>query len=169
MINGYMGTLLRIDLNDKSLHEQELKIEDVKQFIGGTGLGAKILFDETDGKTDPLGTKNVLIYLTGPFAGSPVPTSGRHHIIAKSPLTGIWGESDVGGEWGVSLKRTGYDGLVIKGSSDHPVYIHIGSDGAEIKDARDLWGKDTYEAKDVIQKELGERIAISCSSILIKS
>jgi aldehyde:ferredoxin oxidoreductase len=91
MANGYMGKILRIDLTDQSIAEEELKAEELKQFIGGSGLGAKILFNETDGKTDPLGPENVLIYLTGPFVNTPVPSSGRHSIVSKSPLTGIWG------------------------------------------------------------------------------
>jgi aldehyde:ferredoxin oxidoreductase len=93
--DGYGGKLLIIDLTHKSIVQEELQVDDVRRFIGGSGLGAKILFQETDETTDPLGSENVLIYLTGPFTNSPVPASGRHAIVGKSPLTGIWGESDV--------------------------------------------------------------------------
>ena len=165
MANGYMGKILRIDLTDKSIAEEELKAEELKQFIGGSGLGAKILFNETDGNTDPLGSENVLIYLTGPFVHTPVPTSGRHCIVAKSPLTGIWGESDIGGKWGVWLKSVGYDGLVVKGVSEYPVYVYMAPGKIEIRDARHLWGKDTYEIEGFLQEELGHEIAISCIGI----
>jgi len=165
MVNGYMGKILRIDLTDKSVAEEELKSEELKQFIGGSGLGARILFNETDGNTDPLGPENVLIYLTGPFVHTPVPTSGRHCIVAKSPLTGIWGESDIGGKWGVWLKRSGYDGLVVKGVSEYPVYVYLGDGKREIRDARHLWGKDTFEIEGILQEELGHEIAISCIGI----
>ena len=89
MFSGYMGKILRIDLTDKSVVEEALNPEDLRQFIGGSGLGAKFLFQETGAETNPLGPENKLIYLTGPFVGTPVPTSGRHCIVAKSPLTGI--------------------------------------------------------------------------------
>jgi aldehyde:ferredoxin oxidoreductase len=165
MAVGYMGKILRIDLTDKSMAEEGLNTEELKQFIGGSGLGAKILFKETDGNTDPLGPENVLIYLTGPFVGSPVPTSGRHCIVAKSPQTGIWGESDVGGKFGVWLKSLGYDGLVVKGAAKNPAYVYMGGGKVEIRDARHLWGKDTYEIEGFLQKELGHEIAISCIGI----
>jgi aldehyde:ferredoxin oxidoreductase len=174
MANGYMGKILRIGLTDKSVAEEKLKSMEFKQFIGGSGLGAKILFNETDGNTlfnetdgntDPLGPENVLIYLTGPFVNTPVPTSGRHCIVAKSPLSGIWGESDIGGKWGVWLKRLGYDGLVVKGVSEYPVYVYLGAGKREIRDARHLWGKDTYEIEGFLQEELGHEIAISCIGI----
>jgi aldehyde:ferredoxin oxidoreductase len=165
MADGYMGKILRIDLTDKSVAEEALKAEVLRQFIGGSGLGAKILFDETDGNTDPLGPENILIYLTGPFVNTPVPTSGRHCIVAKSPLTGIWGESDIGGKWGVWLKSLGYDGLVVKGASESPVYMYMTEGKVEIRDARHLWGKDTYEIEDFFQKELGHEVALSCIGV----
>lgn len=165
MADGYMGKLLRIDLTDKSVAEEELEAEVLKQFIGGSGLGAKILFDETDEKTNPLGPENVLIYLTGPFGNSPILCSDRHSIIAKSPLTGIWGESDVGGKWGAWLKSTGYDGIMVTGRASHPVIIYIGEGKVEIKDAKHLWGKDTYEIEDLLKKELSHEIALSCIGI----
>ena len=165
MINGYMGKVLRIDLTDRSVGEEPLNADELKFFIGGSGLGAKMLFDETNGSTDPLGPENVLIYLTGPFVHTPVPTSGRHCIVAKSPLTGIWGESDVGGKWGVWLKSLGYDGLVVKGASDLPCYVYIADGKVEIRDAKHLWGKDTYEMEDLLQKELGHEVALSCIGV----
>lgn len=162
---GYMGKILRINLTHQSVTEEGLNREDLRQFIGGSGLGAKFLFKETDGSTDPLGPENLLIYLTGPFVGTPVPTSGRHSIVAKSPQTGIWGESDVGGKFGVWLRSLGYDGLVVKGASDHPVYLYMGPEKNEIRDARHLWGKDTFEIENILQEEMGPEIAISCIGI----
>jgi len=90
MTAGYMGKFLRIDLTSKFVVEEAWDPEKLKKFIGGSGLGAAILFRETNENTDPLGPENALIYLTGPFVGTPIPTSGRHCIVAKSPLTGIW-------------------------------------------------------------------------------
>ena len=165
MASGYMGKIARINLTERSVREEPLELEDLKKYIGGSGLAAKYLFRETDEKTDPLGPENVLIYLTGPFVGTPVPTSGRHCIVAKSPLTGIWGEADAGGKFGVWLKSLGYDGLIVKGESDHPVYIYIAGGKIEIRDARHLWGKDTFEIESRLQEELGHEVAISCIGI----
>jgi len=165
MDGGYIGKILRIDLTSRSVAEEGLNPGELRQFIGGSGLGAKILFRETDQNTDPLGPENVLIYLTGPFVGTPVPTSGRHCIVAKSPLTGIWGEADAGGKFGVWLKSVGYDGLVVRGASESPVYVYIGEGKTEIRDARHLWGKDTYEIEGLLESDLGHEIAISCIGI----
>lgn len=165
MLNGYMNKLLRVHLTDKSIIEEEIKEDDAKHFIGGSGLGSKMLFMETDERTDPLGPENVLYYLTGPFGNSPILCSDRHSIIAKSPLTGIWGESDVGGKWGAWLKSRGYDGIIVTGKSSHPVIIYIGDGKVEIRNAKHLWGKDTYEIEEFLEKELGHEIALSCIGI----
>jgi len=165
MDGGYIGKILRIDLTSRSVAEEGLNPGELRQFIGGSGLGAKILFRETDQNTDPLGPGNVLIYLTGPFVGTPVPTSGRHCIVAKSPLTGIWGEAEAGGKFGVWLKSLGYDGIVVHGASESPVYVYIGEGKTEIRDAGHLWGKDTYEIEGFLEGELGHEIAISCIGI----
>jgi aldehyde:ferredoxin oxidoreductase len=95
----------------------------LRRFIGGTGLGAKILYDITGGQTDPLGPDNVLCLLTGPVTGTRITGSGRHSVVFKYHLTGAWGETSVGGFWGRELKRAGYDGLVISGREAHPVYL----------------------------------------------
>ena len=165
MVCGYMGKILRVDLTARSVREEALDLREAKRFIGGSGLAASFLFKETDEHTDPLGPENVLIYLTGPLVSTLVPTSGRHSIVAKSPQTGIWGEVDVGGKFGVWLKSLGYDGVIVKGMSESPVYIYIGVDTVEIRDARHLWGKDTYELEGHLQEELGHKIALSCIGV----
>ncbi len=100
--------------------------------------------------------------MTGPFANTVIPTSGRHAIAARSPLTGIWGEADVGGSWGIGLKRAGYDGIKIKGASKTPVYLWIHNGKVEIKDAKHLWGIDTYRIEDLLRKETDERASVAC-------
>jgi aldehyde:ferredoxin oxidoreductase len=103
------------------------------------------LYDETDLATDPLGPENVLCFMVGPFTGTPVPASNRFAVAARSPLTGIWGEADCGGNWGVALKLSGYDGIVIEGRADTPVYLRVDDGLAAFEDASHLWGMDTYE------------------------
>jgi aldehyde:ferredoxin oxidoreductase len=89
--------ILRVDLTEREINDEEIHIEKLKQYLGGSGIGAKILYDETSAITNTLGPENILIFMTGIFTGSFVPSSGRHSVISKSPLTGIYGESDIGG------------------------------------------------------------------------
>ena len=104
MIRGYMGQLLRVNLSQRTILKEEPSRELLRGYIGGSGLGARLLFDETDENTDPLGEDNIIMFLTGPMVGTPVVCSGRHAVVTKSPL-GIWGEGDAGGSWGVNLKK----------------------------------------------------------------
>jgi aldehyde:ferredoxin oxidoreductase len=150
---GYMGRLLRIDLTSGKIEAQELDDKTARMVIGGTGLAAKILWEETDAATDPLGPDNLICFFTGPCTGTPVPTSGRLGIASLSPMTGIWGESSLGGSWAVELKRAGYDGLVVSGAADKPVYIFIDDDTVEIRSAEHLWGNDTWVLDTRLKKE----------------
>ncbi|MDI3502993.1 MAG: aldehyde:ferredoxin oxidoreductase [Archaeoglobi archaeon] len=156
---GYMGKLLRVDLTRKEVKEEELKEELARKFIGGSGLAAKILYDELPDPAgvDPLSPENILIFMTGPLVGVKVPNSGRHSVCAKSPLTGIWGEANSGGTWGVEFKKTGYDGIVITGKAEKPVYLWIHEGGVEIRDASHLWGRDTFETDDIIKEETDKK------------
>jgi aldehyde:ferredoxin oxidoreductase len=152
-MKGYAGKILRVDLSKGRVETQALDEGLAKKFIGGSGLAAKILYDETGPETDPLGPENRLIFMTGPFAATPVITSGRHAVVTKSPLTGVFAESDSGGTWGPFLKRAGFDGVVISGKANKPVYIWVADGKAEIRDATHLWSKDTYELEPLIRKE----------------
>lgn len=158
---GYRGKLLEINLTDSSISVKKLDEDLLKKYLGGSGLGARLLYDLTDGQTAPLGEENVLIFMTGPFTGTKIPTSGRHAVVTKSPLTGIWAEADVGGNWGYELKCAGFDGILIKGKAVKPVYLWISEVGTELRDANHLWGKDTYEVDELIRKETDSQAVIS--------
>lgn len=158
---GYLGKVLSVDLSSSKIYIHDLSEEWANKFIGGSGLGAKFLYEMTDEKTDPLGPENPLIFMTGPFTGTSVPLSGRHAVVARSPLTGIFGESDVGGTWGANLKRAGFDGLIITGRSEKPVYLWIQNGRGEIRDAYHLWGKDTYEIEPILQEETDKKAVVS--------
>lgn len=164
-MKGYMGKILRINLDNSAVSSEPLDEKVLRTYIGGSGLGAKYLLEECDPKTDPLGPDNPLIMMTGPFCGTRVPTSGRHAVVTKSPLTGIFAESDVGGTWGYDFKKTGYDGLIIKGRASKPVYIWIDDEGVEIRDAGGIWGKDTYEVDAILKEQLGEDANITSIGI----
>ncbi len=152
-MKGYAGKILRVDLSKKRVEAVKLDDDLAKKYIGGAGIGAKILYDETGPQTDPLGPDNRLIFMTGPFAATPVLTSGRHAVVSKSPLTGAYMEADSGGTWGPFLKRAGFDGVVVTGKSEKPVYLWIADGQAEIRDAGRFWGMDNYDLEPALQKE----------------
>lgn len=160
-MKGYVGKILWVDLTSGQTKVEDLPEEVARKYIGGSGIGAKILFEETGPETDPLGPDNTLIFMTGPMTGTAVPTSGRHSVIAKSPLTGIWGECDVGGHWGTGLKKAGFDGLVIKGKAKNPVYLWINNGAVSIRDAGRLWGIDTFETDRLLKLETHEHAEIA--------
>ena len=143
---GYMGKVLRVDLTERKIAVEELDGELVEKYVGGAGLGAKYLYEETSPDTAPLGPENLLAAFTGPFTGTAVPSAGRHHLVARSPMTGLFGESNVGGSWAVHFKKAGFDGIIVKGRAERPVYLWIHDEGVEIRDAAPIWGKDSYES-----------------------
>lgn len=160
-LKGYMGKILRVNLSNREIQIEPLNEEWAEKFIGGSGLGAKYLFEMTNERTDPLGPENPLIFMNGPFTGTSVPLSGRHGVVSRSPLTGIFGESDVGGTWGANLKKAGLDGILITGKSEKPVYLWIHDERVELRDASHLWGKDTYETDSILKSETHERAVVS--------
>jgi len=160
-MKGYMGKILRVDLTKGRVEAEKLDENLAKKFIGGSGLATKILSDETGAETDPLGPENRLIFMTGPFAATPVITSGRHHMVTKSPLTGAYTESDTGGTWGPYLKRAGFDGIVVTGKASKPVYLWVADGKAEIRDASRFWGMDTYVLDEAIRKETHDEAVVA--------
>ncbi len=160
---AYAGKILRVNLTDGKVTKQRLDENVARKFIGGRGLGAKILFDELKPGIDPLGPENKLVISTGLVTGIPFPGNSCHAVMAKSPLTGIWGEAHAKGFFGPELKSAGYDAAIIEGRADTPVYLWIHNEEAEIRNASHLWGKLTREAQKIIKKEVGdERAQIGC-------
>jgi aldehyde:ferredoxin oxidoreductase len=163
MTFGYVGKLLRVDLRSQKTEDEKLADEFSRKYIGGSGLASRMIYDEVKPETEPLDPDNRLVFMTGPFTGTIVPTSGRWCICTKSPLTGIWAESHIGGFWGPELKYAGYDGVIIQGRSDEPVYVWIHDGHAEIRSAKGLWGLDTTATQQAIKKELqDEETRVAC-------
>jgi aldehyde:ferredoxin oxidoreductase len=162
LIGGYTSRIIKIDLSNRKIELQEFDAETIRKYIGGSGFGARVLYDETDHNTDPLGPDNLLIFLTGPLTGSAVPTSGRHSVISKSPLTLTWGEAEVGGSWGWKLKRAGYDGIIFVGKSENPIIVLINKEDVSIKDGKYLWGMDTYATDASLKETFGKKAGIAC-------
>jgi len=150
-----MGKVLFVDLSKGELKDEVLDEKLCRDFIGGQGLGVRILYEHIKPKADPLGPDNMLGFLVGPLNGTGV-TGARYQVVGKSPITGGWGDSNSGGSLGAELKPAGYDGIFFSGISPKPVYLSITDGKAELKDASHLWGKDTVETEEIIRKEMGE-------------
>ena len=160
---GYTGKYLRVDLTRGKTLELELPKEWARNYIGGSGMAARILYDEVPRNVKPLSPKNILIFATGPVTGTVYPPSGRYCVVTKAPLTGIWGEAHSGGYWGPELKFAGYDLFVLEGRAKKPVYLFINDGKVELRDAKKLWGKNTAETTDMIQEELGDPdVRVAC-------
>lgn len=163
ILDGILGKILRVNLTTEKISENKLEEEFVKTFLGGRGLGVKILFDELKAGIDPLGPENKLIFATGPLTGAPFPGNSRYMVMAKSPLTGIWGEANASGYFGIRLKSAGYDALIVEGKAETPIYLWIHDGEAKIKDASRLWGKITGDAQKTILQEVGEKkVSVAC-------
>lgn len=163
MLTGYIGKLLKVDLTHGQIFEEPLDEEYAQAFIGGSGLGGRYLYDLVDGKTDPLGADNPLIFMTGPLTGTKAPCCGRFTVCARSPLTGFWGEANSGGDFGPKLKFSGYDGIIITGCSSKPAYLEIVNGQSRLKDASHIWGLDCYQTQQVIETEIARpEVSIAC-------
>lgn len=177
MIYGYAGTILRVNLSSNTIAKEPLSQELIDSFIGGRGFVSKILYDELPPKADPFSEKNMLIIATGPLSGSFLPASGKTHFGTKSPATGGFGDSNMGGHFGPALKYAGYDVLIITGISNEPCYLSIENEKVEIRSADKYWGQGAIIAEKMLKDDLGEdfhsitigpagenRVNISCIS-----
>ncbi|MFX1310254.1 MAG: aldehyde ferredoxin oxidoreductase family protein [Promethearchaeota archaeon] len=169
---GFNGKIAYLNLNSQTVDLKDLDAQIAKDYLGGTGLSAKLTYDLLSDedydllKKDPLSEKNPLIFATGPITGTIRPSSGRYSVTGISPLTGIWGEGTSGGFFCISLRNCGFDAIVIVGKSKNPIYLYIHDQLIEFKDANKLWGKDTYQSQSLIKKELNnERIRVATIGI----
>jgi len=152
-MKGYFGKILRVDLSEKRIEVCGLDDHIIEKYLGGSGIASSFFMKETTPETEPLAPENPLIAFAGPFTGTNVHAASRHHIVSRSPLTGIFGESNVGGSWGVHLRKAGFDGIIVKGKAELPVYLWINEEGVEIRDARTVWGKNSYDSAEWIKRE----------------
>ena len=156
---GWTGTILEVDLTNQTVQRRNLSEHLAYHYLGQAGINARILYDRVSSATDPYSPEAPLIFGVGPLGGTLAPCSGRLSVTFKSPLTGIFGDANCGGHWGSELKMAGYDHIVIAGKARHPVYLWIDNDRIQIRDARPLWGKNTWETDELIREDLGERTA----------
>lgn len=158
-----MKKLLVVDLSEKTYHEELIDQDLAREFIGGSGLAARLLYERINPDLDPLGPENPLLFLAGPMVGTSMPSAGRCSVSARSPLTGLWGESNTGGFLGPEMRFAGYDGVLLNGASDTPCWISIIQGEVKIHPADQLWGQDTYQTQDTIRELLGDpKVRIAC-------
>lgn len=158
MTGGYMNRAYDIDLTSGRIHELSISEEDRRLYLGGKGLATRLLFDHTRPGLDPYCEEMVLIFSTGPVTGTSAPQSNRFVVTTKSPLTGTIVSSTCGGNFATKLKKAGVDLVLVRGISEHPVYIEITEEGAQIKDAAHLWGKGAMETQDSLPKAFGKAV-----------
>ncbi len=161
MLYGFMGKILRINLEEKKIQEEVIQEDWARKFLGGAGMATRYLYEEVPKGTDPLGPQNLLIFMAGPLTGTASASASRYSVVAKSPLTGIWGHANSGGTFGPALKRSGYDGIIFQGISAEPVYLKIENGEVELCDAGHLWGKDIPETEVLIQHASDKKMTIA--------
>jgi aldehyde:ferredoxin oxidoreductase len=169
---GYLNRILRVNLTTGTIWDEPLNEGYVRQFVGGSGLAARYLADPSlysgqalaGPETDPLGPENPLIFMTGPFVGTPIPAAGRYAVVARSPQTGFTGEANGGGFFGPALRQAGYDGIILTGRAATPVYLSIveGRPPA-LHPADGLWGLDSYATQERVREELAQpKARVAC-------
>ncbi|MBY9002995.1 MAG: aldehyde ferredoxin oxidoreductase family protein [Candidatus Lokiarchaeota archaeon] len=146
-IFGFTGVLLKVDLSQDKISFEPINIDYTTDFLGGAGYACRYLIDKLDKDTDGLGSQNTLMIMNGPFTLTGAPSSNRFVVCSKSPYTNLWGEANCGGSFGPELKKAGFDGIIITGKSDNPVYLQIIDDNVNLIDASSLWGKGIKETR----------------------
>ncbi len=168
MLGGYMGRVLEVNLSngERRLYPVSRRIREL--YVGNKGLGTRLLYDLLPPGVDPLSPDNIMIVTTAPMTGTGAPSTNRVNITTKSPLTGAIVNSNSGGNFGVHLKRAGYDALIVRGKAPKPVYLKITEDEVSIEDAKELWGLDTHETQEKLPKEMGKLVIGPAGENLVK-
>jgi len=159
---GWMGQILRVNLSNGQVSKLNLDIDTMSQYIGARGLGTKIFYDEVDPMVDPLSPENKIIFLTGPLTGTLAASAGRYNVVTKGPLNGTIAASNSGGAFGPEMKFAGYDGIILEGRAENPVYLWLYNDQLEIRNAEGIWGQDVVTATDLIKAATDEEAKVAC-------
>jgi aldehyde:ferredoxin oxidoreductase len=156
------GQVLDVDLTSGRIATREVPAERWEKFVGGSGLACSLLLDEADpARLDPLGPENTLILMAGLFTGTGVPSGCKINACARSPLTMGWGEAAGSGEFGSCLRASGFDGVILRGCAERPVYLLLTEERQELRDASDLWGRDTFETHAELLARHGEKGSVA--------
>jgi aldehyde:ferredoxin oxidoreductase len=152
---GWTGAVLRVDLARGTVRREALRRDWARDFVGGRGLGARLLAAELDPRVEPLAPENLLVFATGPLTGTHASCGARYMVVTKGPLTGAMTTSNSGGRFGPELKFAGYDAVILEGRAPRPVYLWILDDEVELRPAAHLWGRGVWDTEDVIRRETG--------------
>ncbi|OIO00180.1 MAG: aldehyde ferredoxin oxidoreductase [Elusimicrobia bacterium CG_4_10_14_0_2_um_filter_56_8] len=159
-MKGWIGYILRVNLTNKTYKKEPFTEEFAKTWVGGRGFAAKILFDELKPGIDPLGPGNKLVVALGPISGIPAPNTGKCVVAAKSPLTGFYGDGNLGTKVSDQLRKAGYDAMIVEGKAETPTMLYIEDDKVEFLSAAEVWGKGTYAANDWIYGKYGKNVGV---------
>jgi aldehyde:ferredoxin oxidoreductase len=159
-MNGWTGHILRVNLSTKTFKKESFTEEFAHTWVGGRGFAAKILYDELRPGIDPLGPDNKFVVALGPIAGIPAPNTGKAVVAAKSPLTGFYGDGNIGTRVAEHLRKAGYDALIVEGKADRPTMLYIQDDHIEFLSAEEIWGQGTYAANDYIYAKYGKGVGV---------
>ena len=162
MLFGYMDRICRIDLSSGQIQYEKSRETMYRKYIGGYGVGARLLLSEMRANVDPLGPENILGFVIGPLTGTQAQIGSRFTVVCKSPLTTTWGDANAGGWFGPKMKHSGFDTILFRGISPHPVILVIKDGKAILKEADDLWGLDTFQTEDALKQEFGNKAEIAC-------
>ncbi|MBN1641406.1 MAG: aldehyde ferredoxin oxidoreductase family protein [Anaerolineae bacterium] len=160
MARGYMGKILNVDLTKGTVQEEALDEQLCRDYIGGYGIGARLLYERMPAGADPLGPDNILGVLTGPLTGTPAIIGSRFVVVGKSPNTGGWGDANCGGFFGPHMKFAGVDGALFYGIAASPVYLYIEGGKGELRDASDLWGMNVSDLEDLLKARHGDDVEV---------
>jgi len=162
MPNGYWGKVLFVDLTTTQIEVETLHDEVYRRYLGGYGLGVSILYDRMPVGADPLGPDNIIGFLPGLLTGSGAPFGGRFMVVARSPLTGAWGDANCGGKFGPALRGAGYDGVFVSGEAENPMYLYVDGDRVELRDAMAIWGLDASQTEEAIRRATSSDVQVAC-------
>ena len=160
-MNGYGGKILRVNLTTGTITKESTPPDLARDFIGGRGFGINFLLKEVPKGADPLGPDNKLFISSGPISGMMIPGGGKCDWTTKAPLTGGYASASMGGHFTAEMKYAGLDSIILEGISQKPVYLFIDNDKIELRDAADLWGKNTFALEKQFKEKLGEEFQIA--------
>lgn len=155
----YWGKILHIDVSKRKTKVQHVDEPWLKKYVGGVAMASRLAYDNIPKGADPLGPENALCFANSSFAGTIVPVGAKYAVATKSPLTGFLGDCLAGSYWSAALKRAGYDGIVLTGKADKPIWVFVDDDVVYFNDAADLWGKETFETEEAIRAQVGDERA----------
>ena len=153
---GWTGNILRVDLTTRTFRKESFTEEFAQTWLGGRGFAVKILFDELKPGIDPLGPENKLVVALGPISGIPAPNTGKAVVAAKSPLTGFYGDGNLGTRLTEQLRKAGYDAMIVEGKADRPTMLYVEDDRVEFHSAELLWGQGTFATNEWIYARYGK-------------